>query len=61
MTRRVPPTRRARFPAPMPAHEALAILIAFATEGAALRRDAEAVRQRHRRLARLRARRQAAR
>lgn len=40
MTRRVPRTRRKKNPAPMPAHEALAILIAFAIEGTALKRDA---------------------
>lgn len=49
MTRRVPPTRRARFPAPMPAHEALAILIAYAVEGAALKREAVGARRRARR------------
>jgi hypothetical protein len=40
MTRRVPPTRRKKNPKPMPAHEALAILIAYATEGSALKREA---------------------
>ena len=40
MTRRIKPTRRARNPAPLPAHEALAILIAYAVEGATLRREA---------------------
>lgn len=49
MIRRVPPTRRVRNPAPMPAHEALAILIAFAVEGSALRREAEGARRRARR------------
>lgn len=49
VTRRIPPTPRVRQPAPMPAHEALAILIAYATEGAALKRDAVSVRRRARR------------
>lgn len=48
MTRRVPATRRVWRPAPMPAHEALAILIAYATEGAALKREANAARRRAR-------------
>lgn len=45
MTRRIPRTRRKKNPAPMPVHEALAILIAFATEGTAIKRDAERARR----------------
>ena len=50
MTRPIPATRRVRNPAPMPPYEALAILIAYAVAGTALKREAVRTRRRKRKV-----------